>query len=98
MRPQSFASPTSLNEMLCFGALIYAASVRPQAFLHKLVASLHAEAKACVCLYVPTLSSVLSASGGCTAGLRSLREERQAEMQGRLKLSAESPAEMLFIG
>lgn len=46
----AFASPTSLNEMLCFGALIYAASVRPQAFLHKPVASLHAEAKAHVCL------------------------------------------------
>ncbi|KAL1251238.1 hypothetical protein QQF64_019034 [Cirrhinus molitorella] len=73
--------------MLCFGALIYAASVRPQAFLHKPVASLHAEAKAGVCLYVPTLSSVLHASGGCTTGLRSLREERQAAKQGRQKLS-----------
>lgn len=90
----AFASPTSLNEMLCFGALIYAASVRPQAFLHKPVASLHTEAKARVCLCVPTLSSVLHASGGCTAGLRSLREERHA---GKAEIVSRVAAEMLFI-
>lgn len=60
--------------MLCFGALIYAASVRPQAFLHKPVASLHAEAKAHVCLYVPTLSSVLLVSGHYQKRLESTAE------------------------
>lgn len=42
---------------LCFGALIYVASGRPQTFLRKPVASLRAGAKACVWLHVPTLRS-----------------------------------------